>query len=312
MDPDLTVLVLNHNGADCLQRCLDAVCAQNVQGGFEVLVVDNASTDGSTEVARASAPRVRLLELSHNLGFAAGNNAGIRAARTPYVVLLNNDAYPRPGFLAALRTAVLSDERAAAVTAKLVYADRPQVIQNAGTLLFDDGAGADRGSGEPDDGRYGLREEVFGFCGAAVLLRRAALDDCGLLDERFFVYYEDTDLSWRMRLRGWRVVYEPAAVADHGHASSSGEWSDFFTFYVDRNRLLMLIKNAPAGMVVRALGRASRRVAAGEGHRVSPGLHAWVLLSLLRNLPYVLVRRVGVRLRRRVPDAAWERFLSRR
>src|SRR5581483_12472754 len=98
------------------------------------------------------------------------------------------------------------------------------------------------GSGEPEAGRYQAREEVFGFCGAAALLRRAALEDVGAFEESFFMYYEDLDLSWRMRLRGWRILYEPGAVVEHAHAASTGEWSPFFTFHVDRNRVLTLLR----------------------------------------------------------------------
>lgn len=294
-----------------MAECLPAVLEESVEGGFDVIVVDNASTDGSVEFVRGGFPGVRLLELTRNLGFAGGNNAGIRATGAPFVVLLNNDTRVRPGFLAAVRTAALSEPRAAAVTAKLVFANRPHTIQNAGTVLLSDGAGVDRGAGETDSGQYGLREEVFGFCGAAALLRRSALSDCGLFDERFFMYYEDTDLSWRFRLRGWTVVYEPAAVVEHVHAASSGEWSSFFTFHVDRNRVLMLVKNAPAGMLVSALLALARRSGGGQAgaRRISSGVHGRVLLSMLRLLPHALVQRVRIRGGRRVPDSAWKRLL---
>lgn len=310
--PELSVVIVNHNGAAFIERCLAAVLAQEVQGDFEVLVVDNASTDGSPELVRDRFPSVRVLRSSRNLGFAAGCNTGMRAAAGRFLVLLNTDAYPRAGCLAALRAAVLSDDRAAAVTAKLVFADRPGVIQNAGVLLLTDGGGADRGAGEEDGGQYGLREEVFGFCGAAALLRRDALSDTGGFDERFFMYYEDTDLSWRLRLRGWRIVYEPAAVVDHVHTGTSAEWSDFFTFHADRNRLLTLLKCAPPGMLLRSVLAISRRGAAGAGsaqHQLRRGLHTRVALSLLRLLPHALVQRLRIRLRRRVPDSEWKKLL---
>src|SRR6202022_2016320 len=139
-----------------------------------------------------------------------------------------------------LGSAADANPRAGAVTSKLVFADRPQVIQSAGTLLLDDGGGGDRGAGGQDRGPYDDGGEVFGFCGPAALLRREALDDVGGLDETFFAYYEDTDLSWRMRLRGWNVLYEPGAVVEHVHSATSGERSFFFTFHADRNSLFML------------------------------------------------------------------------
>lgn len=309
--PELAVIVVNYNGARFLERCLDSVLAQQVQGGFEVIAVDNGSTDGSRELLEARAG-VKVIALGRNRGFAAANNVGIDSTAAPFCVLLNLDATMRPGCLAALRAAVLSDERAGAVTAKLVYADRPHVIQNAGVLLLSDGGGADRGEGEEDGGQYGLREEVFGFCGAAALLRREALADAGPFDERFFMYYEDTDLSWRLRLRGWRVVYEPAAVVEHVHSASSGEWSAFFTFHADRNRLLMLLKNAPVRMVISSVLAIARRGQAGASrpeHTVQPRVHGRVALSLLRLLPHALGQRFRIRLGRRVRDSEWERLL---
>ncbi len=111
---------------------------------------------------------------------------------------------------------------------------------------------------EPDLGQYDREEEVFAFCGAACLLRREMLDELGGFDERYFMYYEDLDLSWRARLRGWRILYVPSAVVRHVHAGSSGEWSDFFIYQVERSRLLMLTKLARA------------RVARPHGSSTSP------------------------------------------
>src|SRR5262249_51352308 len=148
-----------------------------------------------------------------------------------------------------------ADRSVGAVTSKLVFMDRPGVIQNAGSLVLSDGSGGDRGTGEEDRGQYDRREEVFAACGAAVLLTRPMLDDVGALDPAFFAYYEDTDLSWRMRLRGWKIVYEPEAVVEHTHSGTSIEWSPFFTFHADRNRLFMILKNAPPTFALRSFAR---------------------------------------------------------
>lgn len=307
--PETSVIILNRNGRELLAPCLESVLAQEVQGGFEVVCVDNGSDDGSGDLVRESFPGVRLVEAGRNLGFAAGNNLGLREATGRYIVLLNNDTRARPGFLAALRRRAASNPKAAAVTAKLLFAARPDVIQNAGVLLLDDGAGVDRGAGEPDSETYAAAAEVFGFCGAGALLRREALEDAGTFDEAFFMYYEDTDLSWRLRLRGWHILYEPAAIVEHVHAATTGEWSAFFTFHADRNRILMLLKNAPAGMVLRAAAALVRRGTAGggaPGHEVSAGVHGRVVLSLLRLLPHALRERSRIRGGRRVADSAWK------
>ena len=135
------------------------------------------------------------------------------------------------------------------------------VINNVGSSLYRGGFGGDRGFLERDHGQYQQPAEVFAWCGGAVLLKRAYLDQVGLFDERLFLYYEDTDLSWRGRLQGWRYLYEPTSVVRHRHAQSSGVGSPTFRFYTERNRLLVLAKNAPAKQALRAgLGEMRRLV----------------------------------------------------
>ncbi len=133
------------------------------------------------------------------------------------------------------------------------------VINNVGSNLFTGGFGGDRGFLEADRGQYAEPADVFAWCGGAVLLRRAYLDDVGCFDERFFLYYEDTDLAWRGRLRGWRYRYAPGAIVRHRHGASAGPGSPVFAHYTERNRLLTLAKNAPAGLAWRAgLGELRR------------------------------------------------------
>lgn len=330
--PTASIVILNYNGLAYLDPCLEAVRAQEVAGGLDVTVVDNHSDDGSIEHLRRQYPWVRLITCTRNLGFSAANNLAIRAVGGEHIVLLNNDTQVRPGWLAALVDSAEHEPRAGAVTSKLVFADRPEMIQNAGGVLLTDGSGGDRGSGDVDEGQFETREEVFGFCGAAVLLRRDALEDVGTFDESFFMYYEDTDLSWRMRLRGWKIVYDPRAVVEHGHSATAGEWSDFFLFHVDRNRLLMVLKNAPAALVARsfsALGLRAARLrqpqpgpasgSEGEGlSRVQPAtqkagrriaLRGRVLESFLAHAPEALAARRRIRARRTVPDGDVMRWM---
>jgi GT2 family glycosyltransferase len=325
-------VILNYNGLRFLDPCLEALRDQELDGGFEVLLVDNASTDASVAHIRKHHDWVHVVESRVNLGFAGGNNVGFRHAQGRYIVLLNNDTMVRPGWLRALVAAADTDAKVGAVGAKLVFVDPPGTIQNAGVLMLDDGSGGDRGFREPDTGQYDRREEVFGACGASALYRREMLRDVGYLDETFFMYYEDTDLSWRMRLAGWRVLYEPAAVVDHVHAGSSGEWSPFFTFHVDRNRLFMILKNAPPGMVLRtfisfaltsmknALRALFGRVGGTPTLLIKTNLgagrariHVRVVASLIAHAPEMLVKRYRVRRLRRVPDAEVTRwFYSRK
>ena len=187
-----------------------------------------------------------------------------------------------------------------------VPADTPtvDVVNNAGSIVFTAGYGADRGFQDIDAGQYDKPVDVFALCGCAVAFRTSAGASVGWFDEDFFLYYEDTDLSWRLRAAGWGIRYEPTAVVRHIHAASSVEWSPRFVFHTDRNRLLMLVKNASAARALREVGRyplttASVGVRALREARltrrrpaVRPTLmRLKVLLSFLRLLPAMLAKR---------------------
>ena len=194
------------NSASWFSTCLDSVAAQTV--ACRVLVVDNASTDGTAEAVRSRFPEAQLVVLPENRGFAGGVDEAVRRVTTRFVALLNNDAVADPGWLAASLRA-LEDPTVAAVTSKLLLAGTAGTVNNAGVVLLDTGYGADRGLGEPDDGRFDQAVEVFGFSGGAAVLRTLAVRAVGGFASDWFMYYEDTDLSWRLRLAGWRIVYEP-------------------------------------------------------------------------------------------------------
>ena len=196
------------------------------------------------------------------------------------------------------------------------------VLNNAGSMVFRDGYGADRAYQELDRGQYQRPEEVFAFCGGAVCFRTEALRQAGVFDDDFFLYYEDTDLSWRLRSLGWRIRYQPAAVARHIHSASSVEWSPLFVFHTDRNRLLMLTKNARAGLAAREVLRyplttaslALREVARSRHTRRRPPvrptlLRLRVLGSYARLLPVMLARRRRIGARAAVDRRRLERWL---
>lgn len=196
------------------------------------------------------------------------------------------------------------------------------VLNNAGSMVFRDGYGADRAYQELDRGQYQTPEEVFAFCGGSVCFRTEALRQAGVFDDDFFLYYEDTDLSWRLRSLGWRIRYQPAAVARHIHSASSVEWSPLFVFHTDRNRLLMLTKNARAGLAAREVMRyplttaslALREVARARHTRRRPPvrptlLRLRVLGSYVRLLPAMLARRRRIAARASVDRKRLERWL---
>jgi GT2 family glycosyltransferase len=193
------------------------------------------------------------------------------------------------------------------VTVKLqLPADLPRidVINNAGGVVLRDGYGADRAYQRVDDGRFDEPVEVFTGCGNGMAIRSSLGHELGWFDDDFFLYYEDTDLSWRIRARGYAIRYEPAAVLRHVHAASSKEWSPLFVFHVDRNRLLMLTKDASLSLALRAVLRyplttvsmGRRAIRQGIAERQRPAVRATllrlsVLRSYLRLLPRMLARR---------------------
>ncbi len=196
------------------------------------------------------------------------------------------------------------------------------VLNNVGSMVFVDGYGADRGYQEVDRGQYQRVEEVFTFCGASVLFRTEALREAGVFDDDFFMYYEDTDLAWRLRALGWSIRYLPGSVVRHIHAASSEEWSPFFVFHVDRNRLLLLTKNARAGLAAREVLRyplttvslALRAVAQARHTRRRPPLRPTLLRvkvmgSYLRLLPAMLGRRWEISRRAKVDRRHLQRWM---
>ena len=308
------VVVVNFNGGEAVLRCVDALTALDTAHQVEVVVVDNASGDGSAEALRAR-PGVAVWPTGSNLGFVANNLALADLRDVDYVALVNNDAFVEPGWLDPLVDALEADAGLGAVQSKILFEGRrtPEgfaVINNVGGVVLADGSGADRGFGQADEGQYDQPDEVFAWCGGAVLLRPAYLADAGLFDERLFLYYEDTDLAWRGRALGWRYRVEPRSVVWHLHAASTGESSPVFRYYNERNRLLMLVRNAPAAMAWRATLRHPLSTLSyalhGDGGAVRSRLAAYG--GFLRQLPAALVARRALRRRAVVPDAeltAW-------
>jgi GT2 family glycosyltransferase len=282
---DVTVLVVTWRARELLRKCLSALDAQTV--AHRLVVVDNASDDGTSALLTglfAEVPRARVLRLPRNLGFAGGVAAGLAEVRTPWVALLNDDAEPAPGWLAALLAAGADDPGVVAVTSRLLLPSG--AVNNAGVALRPDGYGADRGLGEPDGPPYDEEAEVFGFSGGAALLRLAAVHSAGGFPGRYFLYYEDTDTSWRLRLAGGRIAYAPGAVVRHAHSASTDQASALFSFHNERNRLLTLTRCAPAGFALRQLARFALTTGSLAAKR-----------ALRRPLPPAPHFRVGLRLR---------------
>lgn len=233
-----------------LGACLNALRAQTFSD-FEIVVVDNGSTDDSTAWLTTSAPEAKVIANKANLGFSAAINQGIRAGTGRYVVTLNNDTAADPGWLAALVGAVAADGQVGMCASRMVFADQPDMIDSTGICLDRVGIAWDRRGGERDDGREVEPLEVFGPCAGAALYRRSMLDEIGLFDEDFFAYLEDVDLAWRARRVGWRCLYVPGARVLHCHSATGGEGSPFKSYQKGRNKVWLILKNYPFGSLWR-------------------------------------------------------------
>jgi GT2 family glycosyltransferase len=244
-----SVIIVNWNGRHWLEQCLPALAAQSFRD-FEVIVVDNGSSDGSREWLAEHWPDVRLLPQAANTGFAAGNNAGIRMAQGRYVVTLNNDTRPEGEWLAALVAAAHSPA-VGMVASKIVQWQRPDRLDSTGIEVDWLGVAWNRGWGERADTVAPLA--VFGPSASAALYRRDMLDGIGLFDDRFFAFYEDVDLAWRAQRAGWRCRFAAEALVHHWHSASTAAIPEQKLFLLGRNRLWCTLKNYPLTGLLRAL-----------------------------------------------------------
>jgi GT2 family glycosyltransferase len=285
-----TVVVVTWRGRGLIGCCLDALAAQT--RSHQVLVVDNASADGTAgELASHPLPPL-VLRMTRNIGYAGALAAALPHVSTPFMAWLNDDAQPEPGWLAALETALDSDDGAAAAASVLHTGDG--TVTSAGVALTRIGYGQDT-TGMPP----------FGFCGGAALLRTDALRAAGGIPGSLFCYYEDTDTSWRLRLAGYRVLAVPSARVRHVGGASAGHGTAAFHRWNERNRLLVLLRCAPAGIAVRELARfigltlvlpwrRSRAPSIAAAPNFALGLRLRVLAEIAARVPTALVARYRI------------------
>ncbi|HVY33554.1 MAG TPA: glycosyltransferase family 2 protein [Caulobacteraceae bacterium] len=243
--PSVSVVIVTFQSADTLGRCLQALKAQTWTD-YEVLIADNASTDGAPQAAAKADPSLRLLPMGANLGFAAANNRAAQVATGRWLVLLNPDAYPEPDWLEQLLACAAAHPEARCFTSRQLMAKDPSRLDGLGDAMTIIGFPFRGGYGQPDPGPGGAAHEVFSPCGAAMMMDRALFLSLGGFDEAFFCYCEDVDLGYRLQLLGEAVIAAPAACVLHeGSASTGGRRSDFSLYYGARNRLWTFVKNTP-------------------------------------------------------------------
>lgn len=313
--PTVSVVVVNWNGRAYLDTCFEALAAQDLDGGFEVVLVDNGSTDGSVHHVRRKFPHIRVVEAGRNIGFSAGCNLGLRAGQGRYLATLDNDTRVRPGWLRALVRAMESEPGIGVADSKVLFQDHPGVINSAGLTILSDGRVVGRGFRQADIGQFNTRTEVFGAPTTAAIFSREMLADVGLLDESYIAYLDDADLAWRMRQLGWKAVYEPTAVVEHVFTGTGSRNPERLLFLVNRNRLFTVFKNGSREMIWRVL----RHLNFDAGANVRMWLvKLGVMASLARHAPHLIAERRHISKRSRVgkleveswftPASEWERI----
>ncbi|MCJ7444968.1 MAG: glycosyltransferase family 2 protein [Methanotrichaceae archaeon] len=245
----ISVVIPNFNGKHFLDSCLSSL-ANQTNRDFEIIVVDNASSDGSLDFLKTKVQWVKVVSNKHNLGFAGGVNSGIEIAEGDYILTLNNDTIADERFLEYL-IKPMSDSRVGMCAPKMLFPDGR--INSAGICLSRSGAAWGRGIFELAKDNYEVEEEVFGPCGGAALYRKKMIGEIGAFDEDFFLYMEDVDLAFRGRLAGWKCVYVPQAKVVHFHGGTVGFESDLSIYYGNRNMLWYVIKDFPWMLIVTCL-----------------------------------------------------------
>jgi GT2 family glycosyltransferase len=300
----VSAIVLNCNGKHFLGECLGSLRAQTITD-FEIVLVDNGSTDGSVEYVRHEFPEVRVVALNDNAGFARGNNIGIRASTSEYVALINNDTKAHPRWLESLTTTLDAYPDVGFCASKILLYDQPDVIDSAGDLFYTCGVGEKRGRSEGDDERFADLIPVFGACAAAALYRRSMLEDIGLFDEDFFAYAEDVDLSFRAQLAGHRCLFVPDAVVYHHLQGTSRALPAHSLCLSRRNAFYALIKNMPAGLLWRRLPYILGYYFATDLAYIVQGNLRPILkarLDNIRHLKRTLAKRSQIQAKRRATD----------
>ncbi len=252
----VSINILNFNDRKYLEKTLPLILAQTYPN-YEVVLTDNASTDGSVEYVREHFPGVRILQNEKNLGYAGGHNRGISATDGEYVMLLNTDIFLTPDFLEHKVKALEYSDEVGSAEGKLLQINPDEdgfpdykIFDSTGLALNRMRKNSDRGYGIEDVGQYDHEEFVFGPSGATPLYRREMLEDVRIdgeyFDSTFFIYREEVDLAWRAQIQGWKCRYTPKAVAYHvrGYSPKSRKsMPEYLRQLQFRNRYLMLVKN---------------------------------------------------------------------
>lgn len=263
-----SVVIPNWNGRRFLAACLTSL-QQQTCGDIEIIVVDNASNDGSQAFISERFPKVRLIALPENRGFTGACNIGMQAASGDVIALLNNDTEVHVDWVHAILEGFCRDQAVGMIASKMLLFDKRDHFHTAGDTFGIDGSAGNRGAWERDVGQYDRPDYVFGACGGAAAYRKSMLDDIGLLDDDFFFLLEDIDLAWRAQLAGYKALYVPSALVYH-HLSASGGGVTA-SYYDGRNSIWVLVKNMPGSL----MRKYAVRILARQASLAWQAMRAW-------------------------------------
>ena len=307
-DPLVSAVLGNYNGKRFLKVCLSSLEEQSYSN-LETIFVDDESTDGSSQFVSQNFPQVVVIRnAGREKGFAACCNAGAQVAQAEYLLFLNVDIELKPDCIRSLVCRMDSDPSIGVCGPRLLSLSDRERIVSAGGFLDIFGYGMDRGLDELDTGKFSEAEQVSFITGAVILVRRDALIAAGGWDIDTFTYAEDSDLCWRILLKGYKVVYEPSGVAFHFHSPSMGRASPRKIHFMEKNRLVSMIKNYGLSTLVEVMPGwfviSSARILYFTANRradiVAASLRAY--LHVLRNLRVTFRKRAIIQMTRRVPD----------
>ena len=234
----VSIVLLSYNSREDLAACIHSLITQKYHN-FEIIFVDNASTDGSEEFIRINYPEIKVIQTGKNLGYAAGNNAGFEVAKGEYIVFVNPDTVAEPEWLTELIKPLESDPTIAATTSKILIYSQKAKINTCSNNNHPTGLTFCRGFKKSAD-EFNNYQEVSSVSGCSFAIRNNVLRSINGFDPDFFLYQEDADLSWRIRFAGGKIMYVPKSVIYHKFKFSITPWKEF---YLERNRYLIILKN---------------------------------------------------------------------
>lgn len=304
--PKVSIIIVNWNGKKYLRNCLTSVFNQTYPN-YEVMLVDNGSTDDSVEYTKKNFPITKIIQNKKNIGLTAATNKAIEQCNGKYIVTLDNDTKVEPKWLEELVRVGELDDCIGSCQSKVLLLKDPKVIDAVGISIAKKGGTIREGYGLKDGEEYNQTKKVLG-ASTAVLYKKKMLDQIGLFDDDFFAYYEDVDFALRARLAGWKCMYVPKAIVYHIHSATLGKSSPFKLYLLTRNEYYYKIKNLPTSILVRF--SMTRPIAVAlrilgfiknkEFRLIRPYLRG--NFDALKNIPKMLKKRKKIKFTRLIQD----------